>query len=197
MYPYSRKILTYFWWRNFLTGNNFGAKYILLHSDTNCRKMVCMVEILIFLNAIATLCPYPVNLGRNKQRTCSGLLLFLLINMLGFLCCIVRYGLSFQTGYQYVGLLIRVFFSLKFVSIVNVFFDFYYPTMLERGRNKKLIGNFWIFLNFLNYMNLQCKLLCLKNINAGSRPNQQYPEGRPYQQTREPYLPLRADQIRI
>ena len=49
MYPYSRTILTCFWWRNFLTGNNFGAKYILLHSDTfpptSCRKMVCMVEI--------------------------------------------------------------------------------------------------------------------------------------------------------
>ena len=29
MYPYSRTILTCFWWRNFLTGNNFGAKYIL------------------------------------------------------------------------------------------------------------------------------------------------------------------------
>ena len=197
MYPYSKTHTVIRWWNYFLLENNFVSTYILLHADTlqliEYRKITCMYGLLSLLNATATLCRCPVNLGRENLLTCSGLQLFLLINMLGLFFCCARYGLSLRTGYQYVALLLREFFPLKFVLVVTALFDLYCPTNLERGKNKKLVKNFWVVLNFQNYINLQYKSICQKKINAGSEPHQQDQEVIPEQQTRGPDLPLREE----
>ena len=130
------------------------------------------------------------NWSAQFQHFLAGLFLNIYAGL--FFCC-ARYGLSLRTGYQYVALLLREFFPLKFVLVVTALFDLYCPTNLERGKNKKLVKNFWVVLNFQNYINLQYKSICQKKINAGSEPHQQDQEVIPEQQTRGPDLPLREE----